>query len=210
MKGFAIAAAILGLSAVDPAMGADGAPGPTPQAVKPGVQRATKEVSLGDGLFRKAFEADVRYLLDAFTVDDLLLLFRRRAGKPAPGKAPHWDTSFPGTYAVIDRTWRAGDAVSLALPMGFRAARYAGENEIKGYERWALEYGPVLLAFAGPLGKEIPAHVRQDPRKAAEWLTPAPGKPLHFTVRGLDGFTVMPYWQVPHDQPFTCFPVMGQ
>ena len=67
------------------------------KAVRPTVQKPAKDVTLDEGLFQRAFDADVRYLSDTFTTDDLLLLFRRRAGKPAPGKAPHWDTSFPGT-----------------------------------------------------------------------------------------------------------------
>ena len=117
-------------------------------------------------------------------------------------------TGRPGTYAVLDRTWFDGETVTFTLPMGFRVTRYVGEDAIKGHQRCALEYGPILLAFVGPLGKDIPVLVRHDPKDPARWLEAESGKPLHFTIAGHETHRVMPYWQVPHARQFTCYPVI--
>lgn len=114
----------------------------------------------------------------------------------------------PGTYALLDRQWKDGDTVSFTLRMAFRATRYIGENEIQGHVRYGLEYGPFLMAFVGALGKDIPILIRQDPKQPATWLKAEPLKPLHFTIAGQENYRVMPYWQVPHAQEFTCYPVI--
>ena len=35
-------------------------------------------------------------------------------------------------------------------------------------------------------------------------LKPVPGQSLHFTVAGTPNVTLMPYWQVPWNQRFSC------
>jgi len=114
----------------------------------------------------------------------------------------------PGTYAVLDRTWSDGDAVTFTLPMDFRVTRYTGADRIAGHERYALEYGPILLAAVGPLGKEIPVEIAHDPATPQDWLRPKMDQPLHFTIEGDSEHSFQPYWQVA-DQTFTCFPVLG-
>jgi hypothetical protein len=114
----------------------------------------------------------------------------------------------PGSYALLDRTWANGDRVSFVLPMDFRLTRYTGVDQIPGSERYALEYGPILLAAVGPLDKNMSIHLTQNPRAVQDWLKPKPGQPLHFTVEGQPGLEFLPYWQV-EDQAFTCFPSIG-
>ena len=116
-------------------------------------------------------------------------------------------TGKPGTYATLDRTWRDGDAVCFALPMDFRVTRYAGRDVIPGHDRYALEYGPILLAAVGPLGKNSPVLIKHDPSRPNEWLKPDPDRPLHFAVDGDTQHGFWPYWQV-EDQAFTTFPVV--
>lgn len=53
------------------------------------------------------------------------------------------ERSQPGRYARIERRWRRGDTVEVALDMSLRA--WVGERECEG--RAALYRGPVLLAF---------------------------------------------------------------
>src|SRR5208282_2845054 len=89
-----------------------------------------------------------------------------------------------GSYAVLDRTWSDGDTVTFTLPMDFRVTRYTGADQIAGHERYAVEYGPILLAAVGPLGKEIPVEIARDPAKPRDWLRPRMDHPLHFTIEG--------------------------
>lgn len=60
-------------------------------------------VRLGAGLFDTAMGRNRRYLMDNFSVDDLLKDFRVRAGKPAPGDMmgldEPWVTVLPGSNA---------------------------------------------------------------------------------------------------------------
>jgi len=41
-------------------------------------------VTLHGGIFEVAMRNNIRYLLESYTLDDLLLQFRQRAGKPIP------------------------------------------------------------------------------------------------------------------------------
>jgi hypothetical protein len=114
----------------------------------------------------------------------------------------------PGTYAVLERTWRDGDRVAFTLPMDFRVIRYAGRHAIAGHERYAIEYGPLLLAAVGPLGKTIPLSIAHDPAKPQEWLKPEAGTPLRFAIDGDPAHVFMPRYQVPENQAFACYVVI--
>jgi hypothetical protein len=113
----------------------------------------------------------------------------------------------PGTYAVLDRTWAAGDTVTFTLPMGFRATRYTGVDQIKGHERYALEYGPILLAAAGPLDDRLRMRIVQAPESPDTWLQPKPGEGLHFTVPGHPDCEFMPCWDL-GQRTYTCYPII--
>ena len=112
----------------------------------------------------------------------------------------------PGSYVTLDRNWRTGDTVRFTLPMQLKLTRYTGLDKIEGHERFALEYGPVLLALvgsdsavlkaAGGRHEDILRQIKQDPER-----------PLHFTVDGHPEFRYIPYWQVV-TEPFTCFPAI--
>lgn len=60
-------------------------------------------VEVGDGLFRTAMENNIGYLLNSFSVAELLRPFRTRAGKSNPSglppPIPFWDTDLPGSSA---------------------------------------------------------------------------------------------------------------
>lgn len=114
----------------------------------------------------------------------------------------------PGSYVSIDREWGRNDKVEFALPIGFRATRYSGADQIPGRTRYSIEYGPILYAAVGSDRAELPSGFA--PGNPSEQWEPVPGAPLHYRIRGQDGLTLMPYWQVSRE-PFTCFPsVAGQ
>jgi hypothetical protein len=142
----------------------------------------------------------------------------------------------PGAYVALDRTWRDGDSVTFTLPIGFRAVRYDGADRIPGHARYAILYGPVLMAAVAPLQDknrvELPdfvfldankkadensvkqlkkwtclVRIAHDPAAPKEWLTPKADQPLSFSVAGQAEPYLKPYWQV-ESESFTCYPVV--
>jgi DUF1680 family protein len=115
-------------------------------------------------------------------------------------------TGTPGSFVALNRTWRSGDTVSFTLPTGFRLTRYTGIDQIEGHERYALEYGPILLAIVGTdearlrtSGTSVQSFTSQ--------LKPVPGQPLHFAIEGDSDHRFMPYYAI-KEEAFTCFPVI--
>ncbi|MDR3244955.1 MAG: glycoside hydrolase family 127 protein, partial [Prevotellaceae bacterium] len=111
-------------------------------------------------------------------------------------------TGKPGTYAELSRKWDDGDVISFTLPMGLHLNRYTGVNKVEGAERYAAEYGPVLLAVIG--SEKTPAHIKIDPSKPQNYLKQT--ESLKFNVT--DSLSFVPYWQVPEQQKFTIYPVV--
>ena len=98
---------------------------------------------------------------------------------------------------------KAGDEVTFTLPMGFRAVRYTGGEEIVGKERWALSYGPLLYAAMGP----SVVHVAWDAAHPEQWFAPLPGEKRKLRLRGDDCHEYWAYLDI-HDEPFSVYPVV--
>jgi hypothetical protein len=114
-----------------------------------------------------------------------------------------------GSYIALEREWKDGDLVAFDLPTPLRVSRYHGLDSLAGFDRWAIEYGPLLLGLVGPLnfmGRFI--RIQEDPTCPENWLRPVPGKPGHFTLKGMPGYEYLPYHEI-QDQTFTCYPVFG-
>ncbi|MGA8041825.1 MAG: beta-L-arabinofuranosidase domain-containing protein [Terracidiphilus sp.] len=113
----------------------------------------------------------------------------------------------PGSYVTLDRTWSTGDRVQFSAPMQLKLTRYTGLDQIEGSERFALEFGPVLLALAGSSS----AVLKVPGGKRGEDILPRikgnPDRLLHFSIQGHPEFAYMPYWEVV-SEPFTCYPVI--
>jgi DUF1680 family protein len=66
-------------------------------------QAPLRGVTLADGVFRKAMDDNIAYLLESFSVDQLLSQFRKRAGKPVPAGLPKphpfWEEDLAGSNA---------------------------------------------------------------------------------------------------------------
>lgn len=67
------------------------------------VETPVKGITLGDGLFRKVMENNVHYLMQSFTLDELVYNFRQKAGLPVPpvsGRHSYfWTHQLPGSTA---------------------------------------------------------------------------------------------------------------
>ena len=116
-------------------------------------------------------------------------------------------TGKPGEYVAIDRTWKSGDTVSFTLPIGFRLTLYTGMDQIEGHSRYALEYGPILLAIDGSDDAQLNAG--GDP--AAHFtsqLKPVSDRPLRFAIDGNPDHHYAPYYAI-KTGPFTCFPTIS-
>jgi uncharacterized protein len=115
----------------------------------------------------------------------------------------------PGSYFVLDRTWRDGDRVELRLPMRLHVHPMPDDPTVQ-----AFMYGPIVLA--GALGKDgltaetlraEPTRPRQVPEyrsrpvaapsfvapsdDLASWVKPVPGKPLEFRTTGQERNVVL-------------------
>ncbi|MEO8636848.1 MAG: beta-L-arabinofuranosidase domain-containing protein [Gemmatimonadales bacterium] len=117
----------------------------------------------------------------------------------------------PGSYLVVDRTWKDGDTLSLQLPLALHSESLPGDPT-----QHALLYGPLVLA--GRLGREglTPETLRAEPTKPrtvpeykldavaapplrfaaddpAATVRPVAGKPLTFEV---DGQELVPFYRL--------------
>jgi len=115
-------------------------------------------------------------------------------------------TGKPGGYVALDRTWKSGDTVSFTLPAGFRLTRYAGVDQIEGRERYALEYGPILLAVVGTDDVQL-RRSGSSAQGFTSQLNAISGQPLHFAIDGNPDHIYMPYYAI-KEETFTCFPVI--
>ena len=99
---------------------------------------------------------------------------------------------------------RSGD---VDLPLAFRTVRYTGLSQLEDRDRVALMYGPILMALTGKNTLEVPVALDLLATELPGRLTPVAGKPLHFSISGLDGCVYQPYWQIQKEH-FTCYPAM--
>lgn len=113
----------------------------------------------------------------------------------------------PGEYVTLDRNWASGDRVTFTLPLEFKLTRYVGVDQIPGKLRYALEYGPILMAAVGDDQTVLQVSDGGRAEDLLKQVTPKPGLPLSFTIEHHPTVTYMPYWQV-RDERFTCFPVI--
>jgi len=113
----------------------------------------------------------------------------------------------PGSYQAIERTWANGDTISFVLPMDFRVTPYAGADQIAGHHRYAVEYGPILLAAVGPLDANSAVTIAAKAADIKKWLKPKADRPLCFTIDGDPAHEFQPYWSI-GDQAFCIFPIM--
>ena len=110
-----------------------------------------------------------------------------------------------GSYISIQREWH-NDIISFELPFSFRVSRYEGAEQVEGYSRWAVEYGPLLMAFKSNLDENKRIKIENDINKINEWLIPTENS-LIFNIKDHPDTTLEPYFAIPSEEPFTCYPL---
>jgi hypothetical protein len=89
--------------------------------------------------------------------------------------------------------------------MEFRLTEYAGVEKFPDRKRFAVEYGPILMAYVNTAGNKDNINLPFETSKAVRSLKPVSGKPLHFSVEGVPDCEFMPYFEV-QSEPFSCYP----
>jgi uncharacterized protein len=112
----------------------------------------------------------------------------RRGYTVSVNDAPQQLAAMPGTYVTIDRQWKTGDKIEIAMPLSFRTERTIDEPTVQ-----SIFYGPTLLALQGPavgnnlktglINVSLYKHFKL-PGDFAAAMTPVADKPLHFTYNG--------------------------
>ncbi|MFC7846855.1 beta-L-arabinofuranosidase domain-containing protein [Arthrobacter sp. NPDC057388] len=98
--------------------------------------------------------------------------------------APTKGTARPGSYLSLARTWKNGDTVEVDMPFTLRAEKAPDDPSVQ-----TLMYGPVHLVARDartdllPFGLYGTARLNGD---LAPALRPIAGKPLHFTLAGVE------------------------
>jgi hypothetical protein len=117
-------------------------------------------------------------------------------------------TGTPGTYVSLNRKWSDNDKISFTLPISLTTVKYTGLDQVNGnLDRYALLYGPLLMALQGPLsGPDKVPQIISTPDGMKDILTTLPESPLQFNIKGYPLYKYMPYWQV--SGTFTCFPIV--
>ena len=113
-----------------------------------------------------------------------------------------------GTYVILDRQWAEGDKITFALPAAMRVRRYNGADQIAGKVRYAIEYGPVLMAVVGNGPVDLALEKGADPESLGRHLDSVAGAPLHYTLRENPARKLLPYFQI-SDESFTCYHVIS-
>lgn len=120
----------------------------------------------------------------------------------------------PGSYIVLNRSWKAGDKIDITYPMSLHTIATNDDPTVA-----AVLYGPIVLA--GDMGTEgmkspvpfardqldyrnysvpenISSTLNTGTKKLKDWLTPVDGQPLVFKTSGVssNAITLKPYYQI--------------
>ncbi len=153
----------------------------------------------------------LRFLLAAPTASKIRVRVPAWAAKPMPILVNDQlvATGVPGTYVTLERTWKDGDNITFTLPAELQMTKYTGQEATAKNPRYALQYGPILLAAVGTGADSPEAHFACDSASLLNRIKPKAGQPLHFSIEGEPNYSFIPYWEVPTKHNFTCFPTFA-
>jgi hypothetical protein len=97
----------------------------------------------------------------------------------------------PGRWAVIQRTWRPGDRLTIHLPMRPRLVRIDPQHP----NRVAMVVGPVVLV------REHGSRMVTGAGDPAQWLEPS-GEPLQYLVKPQPAGRFVPFYRVPENRGY--------
>ena len=106
----------------------------------------------------------------------------------------------PGTYLVLENV-EGGSEIEFVFPMSMRSTLYTGEEEIENKDRYALEYGPLLLAAMGRGGVTLKFNT-ENPDESFERIADT-----RFKIKGDSFHEYMTSMDIT-DEPLTVYPVV--
>ena len=89
----------------------------------------------------------------------------------------------------------------VAMEQRWKSTKYSGADEIRYKERWAVEYGPLLLAAGGRGG----VTVNMDPNDPGAWLKRISQN--RFKLCGCNNREYLVYMDI-DDEPFVVYPIV--
>jgi DUF1680 family protein len=106
-------------------------------------------------------------------------------------------TSKPGSYFILSRVWKSGDAVDITMPMTLRIEAFRDDPR-----KLAFMYGPLVLCAELNREREFPALIGEEEQILSS-IKPAADKSLTFTgspavFRSVTdtAFTLVPFYQM--------------
>ena len=127
----------------------------------------------------------------------------------------------PGSYVTVSGSWEGTHTVSFELEFALRKFKYTGAEQVydrnaeppQRYERYALTYGPLLMAVKGkgndrefaPGGMDEQFYMGILPEEYLPRLRKAANEPV-FEVEGTE-YEVVPYFGIDNDTRFSCYPL---
>ena len=120
-------------------------------------------------------------------------------------RIPRWACEDGKSFYQTHENVAAGAVFTLDFAFRLKVTRYTGGEEIKGKERYAVEYGPVLFAA---MGAPNPVTVHFDPEKPEEWfeVTERRGRWM-LKLKDDNCHEYWPYMDI-HDEPFDVYPIV--
>ena len=124
-------------------------------------------------------------------------------------RVPRWAAENRRSCYLTHENVTAGMEFDMEFPFRFKVTRYTGGEEIRGKERYALEYGPILFAA---MGAPNPITIRFDPDRPEEWfipvkrITPDGVRPA-LRLRGDNRHEYWAYMDI-YDEPFDVYPIV--
>lgn len=112
----------------------------------------------------------------------------------------------PGSYITLKNIWKKGDCVSFTFSFAWKLTKYEGAEQIEGYDRYAYEYGPLLMAFRGELDADRHIILKQPSGEITSTLVPN-GKPGHFMLKDQPEIEMVPYLEIKPGMTFSSFPL---
>jgi DUF1680 family protein len=121
-----------------------------------------------------------------------------------------------GAYICIEKEWgnEAVNTIEFSLNYKWNLTKYTGVEQIEGYERYAIEYGPLLMA-AETASAAVDGGSYLDlfklplnPKDFKKWLT-EDKKLLTYKIKGYDEVVYKPYFEVETGSYFTCYPLFN-
>ncbi|MCL2517264.1 MAG: glycoside hydrolase family 127 protein [Oscillospiraceae bacterium] len=120
-----------------------------------------------------------------------------------------------GTYLCIERIWESGkdNLIEFELNFKWNLTKYTGVEKIDSFERYALEYGPLLMSVVSKENFDGDNYlnlfkINLKPDGFKSWLIKdKDNKPLNYNIEGYDNLTYIPYFEVETGNYFTCYPL---